>query len=328
MTELHKPILITGATGSIGSALTRRLSASGQPVRALARSAARAGVLRALPGVEIFEGDLTRPATLRGCADGCGLVYHLGAKITGSDRAAFQAVNIGGTRALIAEAVRARVQRFVYASTITVYGFREAENIDEDFPWTTESLPYVATKQEAERSVRSSAGRLPLVVARLGDVYGPGQYVWTINFIEKINSNIMHPPTDGSSGTLNPVYIDNLIDALLLLGTHSAAVGQIFNVVDGTPIPASDYIRRMARMAGKNPFAVPGFVLTGAASLLSILSKLRGRESDTEGAAILLAKHTFSADKIRGMLGWQPAVGMDEAFRRTEVWLREVGKIR
>jgi nucleoside-diphosphate-sugar epimerase len=66
-----------------------------------------------------------------------------------------------------------------------------------------------------------------------------------------MNRGLFQPPVDSESGFLNPVYIDNLVDALLLMGVHPAAPGQIFNVVDGTPIRAGDYYRRLAQMAGR-----------------------------------------------------------------------------
>ena len=322
-----KPILVTGATGSIGSVLVKRLSESGQIVRAVVRNPDRAAALRSMANIEIFPGDLSKPDSLRGCAEGCSQVYHCAAKLSGSNRAAFHAVNVTGTQALINEAVRANIERLIYISTIAVYGFREAENITEEFPWPKCNLPYIATKQEAERVVWTAAEQIPVTVARLGDVVGPGQYVWTISFIEKINQGLLKPPVESASGFLNPVYIDNLVDALLLMSAHPAAPGQAFNVVDGTPIRISDYIRCLAQMAGKRTSALPAFALKGVAALLMGIDMLRGREASITPGVInmLLHKATINADKIRGVLGWIPAIDQEEAFRRTEQWLRREG---
>jgi nucleoside-diphosphate-sugar epimerase len=151
--ESPRPVLVTGATGSIGSVLARRFSEAGQPVRAVVRNPERAAALRSMANVEIFTGDLSHPESLRGCALGCSQVVHCAAKLLGSNRAASFAVNVAGTQALINEALRAKVERFIYASTIGVYGFTDAENITEEFPWLKCDLPYFATKQEAEREV-------------------------------------------------------------------------------------------------------------------------------------------------------------------------------
>jgi nucleoside-diphosphate-sugar epimerase len=323
------PVLVTGATGSIGSVLAKRLSESGQAVRALVRNPERAAALRGLANVEIVPGDLGQLDSLRGCAEGCWLVYHCAAKLSGSDRAASRTINVAGTQAVIEEAVRAGVERFIHASTIGVYGFSNAKNITEEYPFPPCDWPYVVTKREAESVVWKYTPPIQTTVARFGDVIGPGQHIWTVNFIERINQGLMNPPVDSASGTLNPVYIDNLIDALLLMSTHPAALGQVFNVVDGTPLRMSDYIRRLTQMAGKRTFAVPAFVLKSAATLLMWNDLLRGREAETtpDDVRYLLHKATINADKIRGLLGWTPAVDLEEGFRRTEQWLRQAGYI-
>lgn len=325
--ERDTTVLVTGATGSIGYVLAKRLAASGASVRAMARSPEKAAALKEIAGITIVSADLSRPESLRGCLDGCSLVVHCAAKLSGSDRAAFQAINVTGTQALIDEAVRAGVERFVHLSTIGVYGFAQAENITEEFLWPQSQHLYVTTKRQAERVVSEAAGKIPITIARLGDVVGPGQYTWTIGFIEKINRGLLHPPTDRASGILNLVYIDNLVDALLVIGSHPTAVGEIFNVVDGTPILTSEYIRRLARMTGKRPFAVPVFAIKGAAFLLMAGDLLRGREASVTPGDVdyLTHKATISGEKIRSRLGWKPAVDMEEGFRRTADWLRSEG---
>ncbi len=327
MSTNQKPVFISGATGSVGSRFAGRLSETGQAVRVLVRNPERAAALQRMANVTVIPGDLTRPESLRGCMEGCSLVYHCAAKLGGMNMAASQVINVDGTQALLDETVRSGVERFIHLSTIAVYGFSCEQNITEEFPWPESSEPYITTKQQAERLVQKAAEKIPVSIARLGDVIGPGQFTWTINFIQKINQGVLTPPREADSGFVNPVYIDNLIDALLLLGAHPAAAGQIFNVVDGTPIRTSDYIRRMAGMAGKTPFALPGAVMKGIATLLMVLDTLRGREATATPGDVeyLLKKSTFSAQKIREMLGWKPAVDLEEGFRRTEEWLRGAG---
>src|SRR4051794_14420848 len=117
MPNLKKPVFITGATGSVGFALARRFSESGRPVWALARNPERAKPLQALKNVKIIPGDLAQPEKLRGVLDGCALVYHSAAKLTGTNKAEFQAVNVDSTHALLDEACRAGIERFVHVST-------------------------------------------------------------------------------------------------------------------------------------------------------------------------------------------------------------------
>ena len=341
----QKHVFITGATGSVGLMLARRLSAAGQKVRAIVRDplasapdgsgASRSAALSSLPGVEVVKGDLSQPEGLRGLMRGCGLVYHIAAKVQGSDRAAYQAINVAGTKAILNEAITAGVDRFVYISTIGVYGMVHGQDLTEDAPWLasdwrTSRSPYIATKQEAERLVWTAGLRMPVTVARPGDIYGPQQYAWTVQFIEKINQGQLMPPTDAASGLFNLIYIDNLVDALLLLGSHPQAVGQAFNVVDGAPMPVSDYIRAIASMAGKHPPAVPALFLRAAAAVLMAADRIRGREAmvTPNSMDFLLHKWTISGAKLRSMLGWSPAVGREEAFHRIAAWLHSAGYIQ
>ncbi len=327
MDESSGFVLVTGATGSIGFRLAQRLRELGQPVRALVRDLSRAGSLANLEGVEIVSGDLGQPESLVGCTDGCRAVFHCAAKLLGSDMQAFRAVNVDGTRALLKEAARAGVQRFVHVSTIGVYACSEADDIGEDYPWPHTRNPYFLTKQDAERAAWDAAHHVPLAVARLGDVFGPGQYVWTINLIEKLKRGLLPPPLDAESGIFNPVYIGNAIEALVLVGEHPAALGQALNVVDGTPMRFSDYFRCLARMVHKRTFPLPGFLMKGAAALLMASDLVRGREATTRLGDVdyLLHKATISGAKIRATLGWQPAVGLEDALQRTEQWLQQEG---
>jgi 2-alkyl-3-oxoalkanoate reductase len=322
-----KPILVTGATGSIGSVLVKRLNAIGQFVRVVVRNPDRAANLQNQANVEIIPGDLSRPDSLRACAEGCSLVYHCAAKLASSDWAGSYATNVIGTRAMIDEAIRAGIEHLIYTSTIGVYGLSDAENITEDTPWSKYNLPYFKTKQEAERIAWQAVDRIPITIARLGDVMGPGQYTWTIDLIKKIDKGLLKPPIDSESGFLNPIYIDNLVDALLLMGAHPEAPGQIFNVVDGVPIRSSDYFRRLAQMAGKRITALPTILLKGAAAFLMGYDLLRGREALIIPGSInyLLRKGKIYPNKIQSLLGWAPAVTQEEAFLRTEQWLHREG---
>jgi nucleoside-diphosphate-sugar epimerase len=297
-------------------------------VRALVRNPERAAWLRSMPEVEIFPGDLSRPESLAGCAKGCSLAYHCAAQLTTLDWKKARRVNISGTRALLEEAERAGVEHLVYTSTIGVYGPCQAETITEETPWSSYHQAYFDTKQEAERIVSKFTERLPLTIARLGDVVGPGQHIWTVDLIEKLNRGLLNPPLDSESGFLNPLYIDNLLDALLLIGGQPAC-GQVYNVVDGTPIRSSDYFRRLAQLAGKRIRAVPAVLLKAATVLLVGVEILAGREVTAIPGSIdyLLRRGRIYPDKIHASLGWSPAVPEEDAFERTGQWLRQAGYI-
>ncbi len=167
--ERRKPVLVTGATGSVGSVLVKRFCENGQLVRVVVRNPGRTDHLRNNPNVEIITGDLTRPDSLRGCAQGCSLVYHCAADLGVSNWARSYATNVKGTQAIIEEAARAGVERLVYTSTIGVYGVCSAEEITEETPWVRYHHPYFETKQAAERIVEQAV--------RPGKIAGDDLYV-------------------------------------------------------------------------------------------------------------------------------------------------------
>ncbi len=127
-------ILVTGANGFLGSHLVRELLHRGHAVRTLVRSSANRSTINELStdssAVEIWPGDITRPDTVRGCAEGCAVIIHAAALASANParNPALWAVNLGGTETMIQEAKRAAVERFVYVGTANVFGFGTLQN--------------------------------------------------------------------------------------------------------------------------------------------------------------------------------------------------------
>jgi UDP-glucuronate 4-epimerase len=181
--------VVTGAAGFVGSHVCRALLESGWQVlgldnfdpfypRALKERACRTWA--SLPGAHFLEGDLREAGVLEQALPGADAVVHLAARPGVRDsvgrEALYRAVNVGGTRALLAACARFGVRRLVFASSSCVYGdstppFREAD------PLPPARSPYGASKQEGERLCRLAAAHSGLAVAivRLFSVYGPGQ---------------------------------------------------------------------------------------------------------------------------------------------------------
>ena len=166
-------ILVTGATGKIGSRLARRLAQRSDSVRALVRDAGRAAFLREA-GVELAVGDLLDAASLRAAVRGVDAVVHCAAFFRGATAEEARAVNDVGTRQLAAAARDAAVKRFVFTSTGLVYGSNGNRPAREDDPCAP-TVAYPASKLAAERFLLSLAtDGLDVRVLRLPFVYGDG----------------------------------------------------------------------------------------------------------------------------------------------------------
>ena len=150
-------ILVTGATGFIGSNLVRRLAAEAKPVRALVRDAEKARRVLG-PDVETITGNIAEPVSLARAAEGADTIIHLVGIIQEARGATFEGIHVRGTENILAAAVRAGARRFVFQSALG----------------TRPNAPsrYHQTKWRAEELVRASG--LSWTILRPSLVYGPG----------------------------------------------------------------------------------------------------------------------------------------------------------
>jgi len=164
-------ILVTGATGKVGSRLSQRLAQRGHRVRALVREAARAADLREA-GIELVEGDLLKVDSLAAATEGVDAVVHCAAFFRGATPEQAHAVNDLGTQHLARAALAASVKRFVFTSTGLVYGSTGGRLAQEDDPCVP-TAAYPVSKLAAERFLFALEG-LDVYVLRLPFVYGDG----------------------------------------------------------------------------------------------------------------------------------------------------------
>lgn len=164
-------ILVTGATGKVGSRLAQRLAQRGEQVRALVRDPARAENLREAR-IELTQGDLLDVDSLAGAVHGMDAVVHCAAFFRGATPEQAHAVNDLGTQHLASAARAASVKRFLFASTGLVYGSNGGRLASEDDPCAP-SVAYPVSKLAAERFLLSLEG-LDVRVLRLPFVYGDG----------------------------------------------------------------------------------------------------------------------------------------------------------
>lgn len=226
-------ILVTGATGKVGSRLVPRLIAKGYDVSILVRDAAKAGRLIEL-GATPITGDLFEPATLPAAVSGMDAVIHLAALFrTFTDNEGIIKTNREGSIALAQAAHEAGVKRFVFTSTSNVYGSgyhrpaKEDEQVDINDP-----RAYSSSKIAAERELigmQQNKG-FDVRILRLGFVYGDKDphIAEIIPYIKKLN---MH-----SGSRMHMVHHLDVAQALVLLLTIEGLDGEIFNVADDAPI--------------------------------------------------------------------------------------------
>lgn len=319
-------IFITGATGFIGSKLALRLNEYGAEVIGLCRTPAKGNHLVA-QGIKLVEGDITDSSRLESyVAQDIDYVMHLAAWMRGSSSADANHVNADATTRLAELCVRHNVKRFIYTSSIAVYGPHGDNDVDESTQLQIYNDPYGDSKIKGEAEL-IEVGRttgLSYTIVRPGMVYGPGSPGWTKR-IAKWARNGTIPLVDQGRGTAYPVYVENLVDMLILSAVRGEAHQQVFNAVDDGPITLADFLGAYMQMIPtQRAIRLPGWLFSGIAAIANpfvpglnlnyLASQLRGRGC-------------VRNEKAKRLLGWEPQIGLVEGMKRSEAWLRAEGLI-
>jgi nucleoside-diphosphate-sugar epimerase len=319
-----KRVFVTGALGLIGGRIASRYREAGSEV---------SGVdVRAKPELGVVAGDLTAAGPWAEAAEGADLVIHTAARLGMEiDAEGFWRVNVVGTRNALDAAVRAGAQRFVQLSSIVAFGFDIPKDVDERYPVRPNGVPYVDTKVASEQVVLQAhgAGEIGCTIVRPGDVYGPGSHFWTLMPVREMAMRRLILPAMGR-GTMSPVYVDDLVDGIALAASHEGAVGEVFILSGGHDVEARDFFGHYARMLGRERVLVaPTPVVATLAAAVGHVRRLRGAAPEITPAAVryLSRAGTYSIEKARGALGYDPSVGLQEGMARCEEWLRGEGVI-
>jgi nucleoside-diphosphate-sugar epimerase len=318
-----KRILVTGATGFIGGYAARRLHADGAHVLALERTPGKGNRL-AQAGIEIVKGDITDLSQMKAIFDehDVQIVMHIAAWLRGKPLSNFQRVNVDATCHLAELSAEAGVERFVFTSSIAVYGLHGDTNVDESTPVKPYNNPYGDTKIQAEKRLHEIADKtgLTYVIVRPGMVYGPGSPGWTIRLTKWAKKGWL-PIIDGGRGTAYPVYIDNLVDMLVICATHPAAASEIFNAVDDGPVTMGEFLGAyMAMVPTDRAIRLPGSIVK---SLAALISPFFPEAKLSHYAHQLCSQGMVLNQKAKKLLGWSPKVSLQEGLARSEAWLRE-----
>ena len=318
---------VSGASGFIGSRLARRLVAEGIHVHGLARDPIKGESLVA-KGVRVFYGDVTIPDTLVAALAGCDLVFHCAAAGGGTPEQAW-ATNVDGTRNVLECAKRSGVSRVVHISSVAVYGQGLPPVVDESQPYAEHGASYTLSKAEGERLALGLGPEMGLEVSVVQPtcVYGPGSPTWTMRFFEKVRDEQIVLVDDGA-GICNLVYVDDLIDALLLAAECDAAVGERLIISGQKPVTWREYLGHFARMCNKP--VPPSLPLWRARLQFQVMiwhfrATRRPMKFDWSDVQLMCNRTTFSIAKARKILGYQPKVDFDEGMARTARWLQEQG---
>jgi nucleoside-diphosphate-sugar epimerase len=322
-------VLVTGASGFVGSATCAWLVAQGLDVV----GAVRQMIPQPLAGVDYrIVGDLDAGTDWRTALAGVEGVIHCAARVhvmrdtAGDPLAAFRSANVAGTERIARQAVAAGVKRLVFISSIKVNGEETASPLfsplprgkrgrfrEDDAPAPQD--PYGLTKWEAEVMLAEVAQEtgLEVVIVRPPLVYGPGVKGNLARLLGWVERGVPLPLA-GIRNARSLIGIDNLTSALQACLTHPAAAGWAYLVRDGEDVSTPELVRRLGQQLEKPArlFAVPAPLLEGLAGLV-------GRRADVQR---LTGSLTVDDSRIRRELEWMPPRTLDEGLAQmTRAWL-------
>ncbi len=266
-------VVVTGATGFVGGRLVERLVEQGATVCCLVRNPASAIRLARLP-VEFRHAELTDAAAVDDALRGAGLVFHCAYDW------GFAAGNRTALGHLIDGCIAHGAQRLVHVSTFSVYDPYPDGALHEGTPDGDRSQEYTRTKLELEKDLLDAVrGRgLRGTILQPTIVYGPFSKPWTINPAEQLMLDTLVLP-DRGEGVCNALFVDDLVDALLLAATRPDAVGERFIVSGPDAVTWSEFYETFARAVGaKGPEYWPRNVIEKRKS--GLRNKLRVAVSD------------------------------------------------
>jgi nucleoside-diphosphate-sugar epimerase len=321
-------VLVTGASGFTGTNLCRRLRHDGEDVLAFVRKTSRTAPLEQI-GVECRRVDIADRQAVARDFQGISTVYHLAAAYREElgDRTEFQRTNVEATRNLLDAASASGVRRFVHCSTVGVQG-----QIDE--PPATEEYRlapgdhYQQSKLDGETlALEYAKGGFPLVVVRPVGIYGPGDLRF-LKLFRSISRGRFVMIGSGRS-LYHLTYIDDLIQGFVLAGTSPRAVGEIFTIAGPRYTTLKELVGMIADVLGRpHPRLRVPFAPVYAASVVSerICRWLNVSPFLYPRRVEFFSKdRAFDFSKARRILGYAPAVDLEEGLRRTAAWYREAG---
>jgi dihydroflavonol-4-reductase len=319
-------LLVTGGTGFIGSHLAeqgRRLGAEVVVLGLTDRPEERANVeLLRGQGVQVVSGSITDSELCGLAVRGATHVFHLavamreGAK---SDQF-FESVNLDGTRRLLEASARGGVRRFVYCSTIGIYGHR-APGITREGSALAPGNIYERTKVSAERLVREfgAARALPYTILRPADVYGPRDQRLLKLF--KGVSGGRFPFFGSGEGRRHMIYVDDVVSGFFRACETDRALGESFILAGPKACTLRDLVAEVQAATGSSRYGVrlPLRPMLGIAAVVEDVSRVLGVDPPIYRRRMdfFWSDSEFDTTHARQGLDWAPQVDLPEGIRRT-----------
>ncbi len=322
-------VLITGATGFIGSHLAEELHRKGYKLRCLVRKTSKLVWLKHLP-IEYVYGDLFDAEVLRQCVEGVAYLYHVAGLTKAKTREEYFRGNHLATRNLL-DAVREKkpdLKRFVLVSSLAAVGpSLNGEPVDETTPYHP-LTSYGESKMEAEKECLQLADSIPVTVVRPPAVYGPRDKD-IFAFFETMNKGIQ-PMIGFRDKTVSLIHVADLIKGIVLAGEHPEASGKVYFISSEKYYTWKEIGEITGRVMHKHGFGVrvPVSLVYAIAGISEAYSAVSGQPvllNWEKATDIVQDAWTCSISKAAKELGFKEDYSIEEGIRNTVAWYRQEG---
>jgi nucleoside-diphosphate-sugar epimerase len=320
-------VLVTGATGFIGSHLVESLLQKGMQVRCLLRKESDLKWLRNLP-VEVAHGDCRDRTSLGQAVKVVDQVFHLAGVTKAIKKETYFEVNAFGTENLIYSCLEnnRHLQKFIYLSSQAASGPSLNGSKKRETDRSEPVSPYGESKRMGEELALAHAHELPLLILRPSAVYGPRDK--DVYAFFKCLSKRMKPCLAGWDQHLNLCYVQDIVQAILLAAEAQTKSGEMFFLSDGHDYRMEEIGDTFAQAMGITAFRIriPKPMIFGIASFSEYFSKFSKRPpliNKSKVKEMVQKDWVCDITKAKTILGFKPKVGLLEGARLTFEWYKK-----
>jgi len=318
-------ILVTGATGFIGSHLVKKLLDTGHNVRCAVRNNSNISTLPGNKQIEVVNVDLQVPQ--KDIFDSVQVVIHLAAQLGeyGIEPDHLIQTNYELTKQLLLQAERSNVEQFIFCSTPGVLGFGHRLAPEETI-YNPRNL-YEKTKADAEQFIISHCAdsNIKYTIIRPDFVYGPGD-IRRIKLYKAIRDKNFILTTNGQS-YIHPTYIDDVIQGFLLCAGNPKSYNEVFNIAAAEDVHSSEFLRVIASEVGRKLIHLnigykPSIIISKMVDMTyNKLFHIEGFVSPNK-TDFLAIDHSSSIDRAKQILGYSPEFDINRGIHSTIEWCK------
>jgi nucleoside-diphosphate-sugar epimerase len=324
-------VLVTGGTGFLGQHLVKNLLIADHDVSIAGRDFMQVDAL-CKNGARPIVADLRDEAAIRQACKGIEVVFHVGAlSAAWGKKSDFHAINVGGTKAIIAGCQEHGVRQLIYVSSPSVvFTGKDIRNATDDLPYPQHfTSVYALTKKLGEDLVNTASHRMATVILRPKAIFGPGDRTLLPQLIAVARRRRL-PQIGSGENLVDLTYVENVVQALMLTMDAPAAIGHTYTITNDEHVPLWDTIRQVLRALDLDTDLrkVPLPVVQIAATFMEAQAAITGNEPllTRYSAAILGCTQTYDIKAAKRDLQYIPRVSVAEGIRRTLATLQETSK--